>query len=263
MRASISQISSFKACRRKWYLRYNELLVPVNQPESLETGKAYHAFLEELEDDPDCDTESWGFSKEAAMAKAYKKHIFNKFKVIHAEYWLEKKIGEHLLVGKVDGLSDDGHIVEHKTTSSDISEGGSYEYDLLWNEQVLAYMSLTGLRKVYYTVCRKPKIRIKKNETEEEFHNRILEWYDEDTDQKIRVFVVERTDAEVKQFEEEFVNICDTMDSVKYNLSNNPLNVYRNTCHCNMWGQRCEYSSICLHYYPEQEYVEFMRKEIK
>jgi hypothetical protein len=112
-------------------------------------------------------------------------------------------------------------------------------------------MSLTGLYKVYYTVCKKPTIRIKKDETEEEFFNRMVAWYDDDTEHKIRVFTVERTPEEVEQFEKEFTEICDTISTTK--------NIYRNTCNCNVWGRRCEYSSICLHYDPKADYIEFTR----
>lgn len=249
MKASVSQIKLFKACRKAWDFKYRERLTPVQTAESLEMGRSYHAFLQALEEGAPlpCD-----YSKPAAMAAAYEKYIFPKFKVKSAEAELTKEIGTHTLHGFVDGLTDDGFIVEHKTTSRDISEGGEYEYDLLWDEQVLAYMSLTGLRKVYYTVCKKPTIRLKKGETEEEFYQRMVEWYDTDTEQKVRVFVVERTDAEVAQFEQDFIAICDEMENCK--------GAYRNCLHCNAWGRRCEYASICLNYDPAQEYVEFVKE---
>ena len=254
MRASISRIRAFKACRRAWWLKYHEGLIPVQISEALATGKAYHAKLEAMENGEEVETD---YSKEAAMAEAYRKYIFPKFNVVAAEAELEKKIGDHILHGFVDGLSEDGYIVEHKTTSRDISEGGEYEYNLLWDEQVLAYMSLTGKRKVYYTVCRKPTIRQKQNESDEEFYNRMVEWYDTDTDQKIRLFVVERTDAEVSQFEHDFTTICDEIEDAEKNANK----VYRNTCHCVQYGRRCEYASICLHYDPDQQYVEFVKNE--
>ncbi len=250
MKASISQIKLFKACRRAWKFKYLEHLVPVEPAESLETGKSYHAFLEALERGEGIEVD---YSKACAMAKAYEKYIFPKFKVTAAEQELEREIGGHILHGFVDGLSDDGYIVEHKTTSMDIAEGGEYEYNLLWDEQVLAYMALTGRRKVHYTVCKKPTIRLKKGESEEEFYQRMVEWYDEDTEQKIRLFTVERTDAEVAEFEDQFRQICDAMAEAY------PL--YRNTCHCNSWGRRCEYSSICLNYDPNQQYLEFVKEE--
>ena len=247
MRASISQIKLYKACRKAWEFKYVEKLIPVQIAEALETGKRYHGYLEMLENGEELPGD---YTKEEAMAVAYQKYILPRFHVIAAEKELEKQIGDHILHGFVDGLTDDGYIVEHKTTSADISEGGEYEYNLLWDEQVLAYMSLTGLRKVYYTVCKKPTIRIKKDETEEEFYNRMVAWYDEDTDQKIRMFVVERTDAEVAQFERDFEVICAQMQEGT---------IYRNTCHCNSWGRRCEYSSICLNYDPNVEYIEFTK----
>lgn len=249
MRASVSQIKAFKACRKSWYFKYCEKLNPVNLPESLQTGKNYHQLLEMLENGEELP--EW-YSKECAMANAFQKYILPKINVVAAEKELELLVGNHILHGFVDGLSEDGFIVEHKTTSRDISDGGEYEYNLLWDEQVLAYMALTGSRKVYYTVCKKPTIRQKKNESDEEFFHRMVEWYDEDTDQKIRLFVVERTDAEVLQFLEDFSEICDEIERCR--------SVYRNTANCNNFGRRCEYSSICLHYDPNAEYLEFTKE---
>lgn len=250
MRASVSQIKAFKACRRAWYFKYSEKLEPVQVADSLQTGRKYHALLETLENGEELPEE---YTKECAMATAFKKYIFPYIKVVAAEKELELPVGDHILHGFVDGLSEDGCIVEHKTTSMDISEGGEYEYNLLWDEQVLAYMALTGSRKVYYTVCKKPTIRLKKGETEEEFFKRMVEWYDEDTEHKIRVFTVERTDEEVEQFAQDFVKICDEMEQTDY--------YYRNTCNCDAWGRRCEYSSVCLNYDPAQQYLEFTKGE--
>ena len=227
----------------------------VQTAEALEVGKSYHARLEALENGEPLESD---FSKAAAMAEAYAKYILPSFHVTAAEKELEKKIGGHILHGFIDGLSDDGYIVEHKTTSQDISEGGEYEYNLLWDEQVLAYMLLTGRRKVHYTVCRKPTIRPKKDESEEEFYQRMVEWYDDDTEHKIRVFTVERTDAEVKQFEQDFKAICHEMVLA----AKSDKKIYCNTCHCNSWGRRCEYSGICLNYDPNQQYIEYYKEDI-
>ena len=256
MKASISQIKMFKACRRAWWLRYKEGLHPVQTADALEVGKSYHKYIEALENgatlagsaNPDY---AGDYSKAMAMARAYENYIWPQFHVIAAEKELEKQIGAHTLHGFVDGLSDDGFIVEHKTTSADIAPGGEYEYNLLWDEQVLAYMSLSGLRKVHYTVCKKPTIRQKKDETEEQFFYRMLEWYDEDTENKIRVFTVERTDEEVAAFERDFEEICAQMEEAV---------IYKNTCHCMQYGRRCEYASVCLHYDPEQQYIEFVKE---
>ena len=217
-----------------------EMLEPIQKTEALETGSNYHKLLEMLNTTGEIES---GYTKEIAMATAYKKYIYPKFKVSEAEKWLEYDLGYgDKFVGIADGIANDGHIVEHKTTSQEITE--QYEYNLLWDEQILAYMLLTGMRKVWYTVCRKPTIRQKRNETDEEFFERMVAWYDEDTDSKIRLLEIERTDEEVEQFRQ-------VQDK----------NFYKNTCHCNMYGRRCEYSSICLNYQPNAEYIDFYRKE--
>lgn len=252
MNISISAIKLFKACRRAYYFKHIQKLEPVVRPEALETGKNYHALIEELYRDGSF-TED--FSKECAMATAYKKYIYPKFKVTAVEEWKSHNIGSDLnLIGRVDGLAKDNALVEHKTTSSEITE--EYEFNLLWDEQILTYMYLTGTRKVWYTVCRKPTIRQKKDESDEEFFNRMVAWYDEDTDSKIRVLEITRTDEEVENFAKELRVMASLMSIVNSGGENQ---FYKNTCHCNKWGRRCEYSSICLNYDPNQTYVEFTK----
>lgn len=249
MKVSISQLKQFKACRRAWYLHYVENLEPVSKSDALTVGTNYHALLETLYKDGKLeDVEP---TKEAAMAKAYEKYIFPAVKVELAEEWLEKEVTpEVTLIGRVDGMTADGVVVEHKTTSRDI--GAEYEYNLMWDEQVLAYMYLTGTRRIIYTVVKKPTIRLKKDETQEEFYQRMLAWYDDDTESKIRTFDVIRTDEEVQAFVDEFVDTVAQMDG---------KHCYRNTLHCSNFGADCPYRSVCLHYDKSQEYIEFTRRE--
>lgn len=233
-------------------MKYVENLEPIQKAEALETGSNYHSLLEELNKTGTLDGE---MTKELAMAKAYEKYIYPHFKVVEAEKYVEYDLGNgDTLIGFVDGVTDNGYIVEHKTTGMDITE--QYEYNLLWDEQILAYMLMTGMRKVYYTVCRKPTIRQKQKETDEEFFNRMVAWYDEDTDSKIRLLEIERTDEEVEQFRQDLEVIKATIQEAVQDK-----NFYKNTCHCNMYGRRCEYSSICLNYQPNAEYIDFYRKE--
>lgn len=249
MKVSISQLKKFKACRRAWYLDYVEGLIPVAKSDALTVGTNYHALLETLYKDGKLeDVEP---TKEAAMAKAYEKYIFPAVKVELAEEWLEKEIAPDVtLIGRVDGMTADGVVVEHKTTSRDI--GAEYEYNLMWDEQVLAYMYLTGTRRIIYTVCKKPTIRLKKDETQEEFYKRVLAWYDEDTESKIRTFDVIRTDDEVEEWVQEYKDTVVQMDG---------KHCYRNTLHCSSFGSDCPYRSVCLHYDKSQEYIEFTRRD--
>lgn len=229
-----------------------ENLEPIQKAEALETGSNYHSLLEELNKTGNFESD---YSKESAMATAYKKYIYPHFKVTEAEKYVEYDLGNgDTLIGFVDGVTDNRYIVEHKTTGMDITE--QYEYNLLWDEQILAYMLMTGMRKVYYTVCKKPTIRQKQKETDEEFFNRMVAWYDDDTDSKIRLLEIERTDEEVEQFRQDLEVIKATIQEAVQEK-----NFYKNTCHCNMYGRRCEYSSICLNYQPNAEYIDFYRKE--
>ena len=252
MRLSVSKLKTFKSCRRMYELKYQEGLYPVNTAESLETGKNYHKRLESLYNG-DFDVLDDGYSKECAMAIAYHKYIYPKFKVVETEKWIEHDLGGgNKLVGQIDAVAEDGMLVEHKTYGGNDSFE-QYEYNLMWDEQILAYMLMTGQRKMYYTVCKKPTIRQKKEETDEQFFARMVAWYDEDTDNKIRLIMIQRTDDDVSRFEDDLMLMVNEILHTGY--------FYRNTCNCNMYGRRCEYSSICLHYDPTQTYIEFERRE--
>lgn len=249
MKASISRIKAFKACRRMYEFRYIEGLEPVKKAEALETGLSYHSYLEGLYKTGELPDE---YTKECAMAHAYKKFVFPNVQIAPdgAEKWLESVRGSHTLIGRVDGITPDGVIVEHKTTSGNLLE---YEYNLQLDEQLLAYMALTGAREILYTVCQKPTIRQKKDETDAEFFERVFDWYDET---KIGVIPLNRTDADVERFLNDFESICSEMEDAEKHKER----LYRNTAHCNCWGRKCEYFPICGNYDPNKEYVEFTRR---
>lgn len=247
MKVSISRVKLFKSCRRAYELKYIEGLVPIEKADALNIGINYHEKLEQLYSEGDFDASD--LSKESAMATAYKKYIYPKFNVLYAEGWESCPLGKHELIGRVDGLSDDGKLVEHKTTSLDPAE---YIYNLQWDEQILAYMGMTGTREVYYTICRKPTIRQKKGESESEFFQRMVEWYDTDTDHKIAVELLTRSDKDVEDFMSDLEKTVDDMAS--------PSCYYKNTNYCNCWGRRCEYSPVCLNYDPDETYVGFERR---
>ena len=253
MKVSISRIKTFKSCRRLFELKYIENLAPVEKAEALEVGANYHELLEEFYTTGHIDSiQDGNYTKAAAMASAYVKYIYPKLKIAECEEWFEYNLADgDKLIGRLDGLTDDGTPVEHKTTGANSID--EYIMDLERDEQILAYMLATGKRKIYYTIIKKPTIRLKKDEIEEEFFNRMVAWYDEDTDSKIRLLEIIRTDDEVARFKDELMLMVDEMRHTGL--------YYRNTCHCNAWGRRCEFASICMHYDPNQEYVEFVKKE--
>lgn len=259
MKISVSSLKLFEACRMAYRFKYIEGLEPVQKADALQIGTNYHELLEYLYKNGTLEGAGQENSKELAMAVAYQKYIYPKFHVKQAEEWFEYSYAlNDMLVGRVDGVADDEHLVEHKTTGVDDLE--KYEYDLQWDEQILAYMLGYGVRRMWYTVIRKPTIRQRKNETEEEFFNRMVEWYDEETESKIRLIEITKTDEEVERFRKHLLALTGMMSEAVHDQDRC---IYRNTSHCNCWGRRCEYSSICLNYDPNQKYVEFIKKEGK
>lgn len=245
---SISRIRLFKACRRAYELKYLYALEPVQKAEALETGTSYHACLEAIyKGEPLPDTTG---IKEAAMAEAYRKHVLPIIParaVKSVEVWRQKPP----LRGRLDGILEDGRVLEHKTTSLSTWE---YETTLDRDEQILAYMWLTGTRETIFTVCRKPTIRQKNGEEPEEFLERLVAWYDEDTPSKIRAFPVRRTDKDIKRFDAELHRMAVEMSGCR--------NYYRNTSYCHAWGRECEYAPICMADHPERlTFVGYERRE--
>ena len=122
LRLSVSRAKLFKACRRAYEFKYMEKLIPIKKSDALETGTQYHEFIEELNKKGDFDIEH---TKSCAMACAYKKYIYPRLSYKTAEKWLEKDMQTFKLVGRADGIAEDGAIVEHKTTGIDLEE---YKY---------------------------------------------------------------------------------------------------------------------------------------
>ena len=248
MKVSQSQVKCYKSCRRLYDLRYNEGLRYKGEIQTLKDGTSYHEKLESLYKTGTFERTG---EKADAMAAAYEKYIYPKFKVSVAEDPFETQLSDkHVLIGKVDGIAENGRLVEHKTTSYDVDE---FVYNLQFDEQVLAYMAGKGVNEMYYTVCKKPTIRQKQTETEEEFIKRCVEWYDTDTENKIRVVLVKRNWKEVDEYLDTLEKTIDEMESCKL--------FYRNTCNCMSYGRMCEYASICLNYDPKMEYVDFEKRE--
>lgn len=263
MKISATKVKCYKACKRLYYLKYVEGLECVTPIQALEDGKSYHALIEEMYNTGDFT--ATGNPKIDAMATAYFKYIYPKFKVRKAEELFEYALGaNHALVGRFDGIAEDGCIVEHKSTSNDVDE--EYIYNLQWDEQILDYMLASGKNEMYYTVCKKPTIRQKQGETDENFLARCIAWYDEDTEHKIRVIKVTRTEKEIYQQKRDLIRLATEMEveeEHERDLSTiTGVSVfYRNPSHCTCYGRRCEYASVCLDYDPAKEYIEFKKKE--
>lgn len=264
MKLSASKIKCYKSCKRAYFFKYIEELVPVQDAEPLVAGKTYHSMIENLYKTGGVEVDVENNPKISAMAKAYEKYIYPKFSVVETEKEFEFNFSEDIsLVGRFDGIAEDGCVVEHKTTSQDIDE--EYIYNLQWDEQILTYMLASGKNEIYYTVCKKPTIRQKQNETPEEYYERCLMWYEDDTSKKINVLKVVRDACEVNDFKYSLIYLSSTMEhDERWGAKDEFLSNYiffRNCSHCTAFGRKCEYASICLDYDPNFQYIEFKKKE--
>lgn len=252
MRASNSGIQCFKQCRRMYELKYLQGLEPVQTSDALTRGSQYHELVERIlkgESDVyrDCDN-----PKIKAMATAFEKYIKPQLVGVDAvEEWFEYLTPSgHKIVGRIDakkGLE----LIEHKTTSGLID--GAYFQKLEFDEQIPTYMLAFSTNWINYTVCSTPSIRQKKTETDEEFYQRCVEWFDEDTNQKIAMVRLERTNDELEKFLYEQDDILNEMEDCKL--------FYRNPCNCLRWNKMCEYAPVCMNYDPSQEYIQFKKRE--
>jgi hypothetical protein len=227
------------------------MLKPAVTPEALSTGSSYHACVEKILRGEPCE-EGGVIGK---MAGAFDRFIPWRTWGIRA---IEKEFNIHVgyalrMRGKIDAVLEDGTPVEHKTYRGTIDE--KYIDNLAWDDQVSYYLLALSLlankpvTSVTYTVCQKPTIKLKQNETEEQYLRRVEEWYDET---KIRTFQVVRSPGELEEIEAEVKALAREIRKRK--------KFWRNPSHCSILG--CAYRAICLNYDP-QMLMGFVKKERK
>ena len=256
MKLSASLIKTYKTCRRKYELKYVEGIEPIAKSQALEDGSNYHEMIEEFYNgNKDIEYADGRNPKICAMVYAYVTYLYSKHEelqdVQYAEKWFEYPLTKkHSIVGRNDAITKSGIPVEHKTTSNDVND--EYVYALQWDEQILTYMLANSINEMYYTVIKKPTIRQKQNETEQEFYERCKSWYAEDTENKARMIKVTRSKEEIAEHRKNLVIMAREIYGCKH--------YYRNPTACNCYNRRCEYASICLNYNPQLEYVEFEKK---
>lgn len=252
MKASNSGIQTFKQCRRMYQLKYLHGLEPVQTADALKRGSTYHELIEGILKGDSSVLQNCDDPKIRAMATAFQMYILPQLTQIDAvEQWFNYETPSgHTMVGIIDAKNG-AELVEHKTTSGLID--GNYFQKLEFDEQIPTYMLAFNTNWINYTVCSVPSIRQKKTESDEEFYQRCVDWYAEDTEHKITMVQLNRTNDELEEFQKEQDDILNEMENCKL--------FYRNPANCSKWGRLCEYASVCMNYDPSQEYVQFKKRE--
>lgn len=241
-----SMISSFKRCPRRYYLEYIEGQKPVASSEALNIGSNYHANLENILNGVDFNHSGIA----GKMAEAFEKYVdWHSWKAVPEQEFKIRLARGIYLKGKIDAITDNGVPVEHKTTGNSGLE--KYIDHLAYDDQIALYMLRLGQRRAIYTVIQKPTIRLKKDETDEQYLERVGQWYDENPENKILTLNVVRTDGELEEKRQEVIYLARQINKTKL--------FWRNPNSCAITS--CPYASICLNYEPDIQLVGFVKKE--
>ena len=194
-----SRMGAMLTCPRKHYWKYEVGLGATSEGAALKFGSAWHAAMEARWKGAQPETcfalalEGRNFDEITAatlsgLLFAYCDHYRNDsglISEIHAEVEFETPIdGSRTFVaaGKLDGLAvlKDGRqaLVEHKTAGIDIGPDSDYWLRLRADSQIFQYVKAArdmdwNVQTVIYDVTRKPAIRQKKDETPEQFGERL------------------------------------------------------------------------------------------
>lgn len=160
-----SRINAFATCPRKHDLQYNQRIRPISKPYPLRFGTLVHigleswwkhtinrmaavakAFADAIQADTHDDYDQWDLIKATELLAGYDaRWSADEWETIHVEHEFRLPIlGQHTLGGKLDALArkrstGDVYVIEHKTSSEDISPGSNYWRRLILDSQVSTY----------------------------------------------------------------------------------------------------------------------------
>ena len=264
-----STISQFKNCRKAFYYRNIEQLVPRHESESRGIGSAVHKGIETgsvdealaLFDDifPSDQEEANKLETNKAIVRAMLEGYFElygrewpgeltpelQFEVPIINPATKAQSRSFLLSGKVDGLLQENGkhwLVEYKTAGA---VDKSYVEKLMLDQQLTTY--IYGLQRqegikisgVIYRILRKPSIRQTKKETLEQYIERLFQDYKDRPEFYFYEEKLYRSQEDLDEFEHELWDI--TQDLLKCRKDGL---WYKNTSRCKDWG-RCEYIPLC------------------
>lgn len=245
-----SMLRQYKNCQRRFWFEYEELIKPEKPAEALEIGGSYHSIVEKILKREEYQPE---MSLPYVMAKAFERYLpWQSWDIVSVEKEFRVRIRRGIYFkGKLDAICSDGVPIEHKTTRDALED--AYLNKLTIDDQVTGYLTALSImrdepvNRVIYTACQKPTIRLKQNETEEEFIERCSNWYD---DTRVRTFTVVRS---TKELEDNLELLKEAGKEMKKRKT-----FFRNPQACSII--KCPYASICLDYDPEL-LIGFVKKE--
>lgn len=271
MKFSHSRINCYKTCPKQFDYKYNKHLCKIDgDSNSLIMGSAFHRGIElgdvgKLEQELDNNTDFLSEDNETnkvivlAMVEAF----FNKFPHhnegdIQHEVKIETTFGNHPFIMYADAIIDepDGIILREYKTASRIDS--TYLDKLEFNDQISRYCLAIEkefnkpVKRIEYYIAKKPLLRQKKDETLEQFRNRLVEKITEDEES---IIYVELTRTR-EQLDEELSDLVYDMDVIE-----KTTHYTKNLSACSCYGV-CPYLELCMKQkdaellYEEREEVE-------
>lgn len=233
---SHSELSTFRECPRKWSLRYRLNRVTRTPSDALRTGKRVDLALrgDAVELPP----------QERALVEGHAmRWADSKLHVTQDGVWFTARISDDVeVIGELDAIGTvDGHevIVERKTTSQDIGPGSQYWRRVMHvDPQVSLYLIARPTAEfVLYDVLRKPALRGKAGETDEQLHRRTLATIAEDPEKYYQRAHIVRFEEERRSHVRDVLGTVHLMQAAERDPP-------RNVDACFRWGE-CEYFSVC------------------
>lgn len=243
-----SEMRLYQACPRKWHHAYVSRRVARAASEALSRGTAVHAYLAEW----------WRGSRTIELPED---PVARACCIGYGAYWgapppalpgwqVEQRfdgvlIGDVEVAGTLDAFCSDmagQTIVEHKTTSQDISPGSMYWRSVVTTDvQVSMYRAAFPGAKILYDVIRKPALRPLRagkpnEETSDEYVARMVEAMASEPEKYFQRATVVRLESEDEAFARDVVSV----DRLRRGKEHP-----RNAAQCFAYGQRCEYFGVC------------------
>jgi hypothetical protein len=244
-----SEVTCFQRCEREWQHRYLDRRTGQSDQESLSRGKRIHRELAAW----------WSGAKtegeippiETAMMIGYAaRYVRPNLRDIRVNVPFRAQIGGVDVVGECDavGVDEDGRtvVVEHKTTSQNISPGSQY-----WRERIhcdtqvstylAAFPGATVLYDVLHTPGLKPLPANSKRpmtESNEEYIDRILADMQSEPEKYFQRAYIVRLEAEHEAFADDVATIHGRMNDSRRPPPRNPRS-------CFTYGRACDFFDVC------------------
>lgn len=252
---SHSRINCYKTCPKMFDYKYNKHLYKIDgDSNSLIMGKAFHRGIElgdigKLEQELDNNEDFMSDENETnkvivlAMVEAF----FNKFPHhnegnIQHEVEIRTNFGGHDFVMYADAIVDegDGLVLREYKTASRIDS--TYIDKLKFNDQISRYCLAIEqelgkkVKRIEYYVAKKPLLRLKQNETLEQFRQRLVEKISED-EESIQYFELIRTQEQLDEEKEDLIYDMEQIEkTTRYT---------KNLSACSCYGT-CPYLELCM-----------------